>query len=121
MSYRCPWNRSLRCPIISKEIRLSVCPIQDSPFLDAISVWAWRNRTARSVELIPISKGTDNFDDWRQVKHAEMYRHFIDGSAVLDVLQDQTLMSSSVCEDMVQAKPKWLEIRFITRYNQEGK
>ena len=117
MSYRCPWNRALRCGITAKAVREVICPIQDSLFLDALIIWANTGRTPKGVSWDAV-KGTSISEDYRQLIKARIYRLFINGSMVLDVMQENFLMSTGVCSDLIQAKPKWEKMRWREKYGQ---
>ena len=109
---RCPWNINLTCWIKKNDDRVKDCPIRDYKFVSELEFWAFCNRTPKSADLnaehLDGRASKNGYDDYRQVKMAEVYSLFKDGTAVCDIVTGKIEITQQSCKDMISGRAKWL-------------
>ena len=105
---RCPYNQKLKCWIAREKARERACPFNDRAFIEDAEVWAFTNRTPRSVDVgFDPSYGAAKTGDSILVEKAEMYCNFRNGTAVYEVMIGERPMNKDICKDMIAGCKKW--------------
>ena len=106
---RCPYNQKLKCWIAREKTRERACPLNDRAFIEDVDVWAFTNRTPKSVVDLGIdpSYGAAKTGDSILVEKAEMYCNFRNGTAVCEFVTGERPMNKDICKDMIAGRKKW--------------
>lgn len=107
---KCTWNNRLKCWITLDKHRKHRCPLNGGAFLTALDTWALTGRAPKSASLDAEhldGRMPGGYDDHRQVKKAEMYCNFDNGTDVCAVVDGSKNITKAICKDMIRGRKKW--------------